>query len=203
MALPILWYQTNLPRSISLEMSDTLKKVDTLLESSNSAQYNTKNFSSISDSNWIGSFIWFYVNKANNDNFLYDINDFENATLQYFEHNSEQSGGWQIDQDISSFYKPRVLGKDLLHNTAHTTEEYLIKKNETVRKLSVHVQLSDYNDYEGGNLELKDASGNMCVAPRTLGSVIIFDSRMMHRITPIEGGTRKSITCWIQGPRWK
>ena len=32
------------------------------------------------------------------------------------------------------------------------------------------------------------------------GSVIVFDSRDWHRVTPITKGIRYSIVCWTKGP---
>ena len=35
------------------------------------------------------------------------------------------------------------------------------------------------------------------------GTIIIFDSRMRHRVRKVKSGTRKSIVGWVEGPRWK
>jgi len=35
------------------------------------------------------------------------------------------------------------------------------------------------------------------------GDVLIFPSWVQHFVTPIKSGTRKSMTTWIMGPRYK
>jgi PKHD-type hydroxylase len=209
MALTTLWYETQLPKSITTEMITTLKEFDPELKLSTIDGSNHNPFirdsknTWVSDINWIGAFVWYYVNKANKENFLYDITEIENASMQYAEYNVGEFYSWHADQDLPSFYKPKILGKEMLSNTSTINEDYLIKKNESVRKLTVSIQLSDYDEYEGGNLEFKDLMDNIFVAPRTLGSVIIYDSRTIHQVTPVRSGVRKSLVCWIQGPRWK
>lgn len=65
------------------------------------------------------------------------------------------------------------------------------------RKLSVTVQLSDSDSYEGGDLVLDDGTDFM--APRELGSVTVFPSFMKHKVTPITKGTRYSLVVWASG----
>jgi PKHD-type hydroxylase len=72
-----------------------------------------------------------------------------------------------------------------------------------VRKLSFVLQLSDPEDYEGGNLQLLDESGSTYFAPRQKGTMILFDSRTQHRVLKVKKGVRKSIVGWTVGPRWK
>ncbi|MDW3195647.1 MAG: 2OG-Fe(II) oxygenase [Cytophagales bacterium] len=66
------------------------------------------------------------------------------------------------------------------------------------RKLSMSVQLSEPNEYEGGDLQfmINDQAHN---APRTPGTMIIFPSYVMHRVTPITSGTRMSLVGWVNG----
>jgi PKHD-type hydroxylase len=72
-----------------------------------------------------------------------------------------------------------------------------------VRKLSFSIQLSDPDDYEGGNVQLLDEAGNNYIAPRKRGCICLFDSRTQHRVLKVTKGTRKSIVGWVVGPRWK
>ena len=68
----------------------------------------------------------------------------------------------------------------------------------SARKLSITVQLSDPDEYEGGDLQfmINDKTVN---APRTQGTVIVFPSFIMHRVTPVTKGTRQSIVGWVSG----
>ena len=76
-----------------------------------------------------------------------------------------------------------------------------------VRKLSVTCQLSDPNDYEGGNLELGELSEDMTLkiykAEKQKGSITVFPSFVYHRITPITKGTRYSLVVWNLGVPFK
>lgn len=69
------------------------------------------------------------------------------------------------------------------------------------RKLSIVIQLSDPDDYDGGEFEFKNI-----VKPENFykqGSVLVFPSYLVHRVTEITRGQRKSLVNWIEGPRWR
>lgn len=67
------------------------------------------------------------------------------------------------------------------------------------RKLSLVVQLTDPGEYQGGDLQIKVAEQPFTV-PRKKGCVILFPSFLLHRVTPVEAGTRLSVIGWIAGP---
>jgi len=69
----------------------------------------------------------------------------------------------------------------------------------STRKISMSIQLSDENDYEGGNLEFM-INRSIIQAPRQKGSVILFPSYLLHRVTNVTKGTRKSLVMWFNGP---
>lgn len=70
------------------------------------------------------------------------------------------------------------------------------------RKLSISVQLSDPDEYEGGDLQFM-INHNVFTAPREKGTAIIFPSFSLHRVTRITRGSRKSIVGWIAGPPYR
>ena len=86
------------------------------------------------------------------------------------------------------------------------------------RKLSLTFCLTDPNTYEGGELQfyagerpmedMELPNGTKIPAEqikqdiRDQGSVIVFDSRDFHRVTPCTKGTRYSIVCWTVGPNF-
>jgi len=72
---------------------------------------------------------------------------------------------------------------------------------EEPRKISLSLQLSEADAYEGCNLELHGA--DVQVAPRTRGTMIAFPSYMLHRVTPILSGIRKSLVIWAAGPEFR
>jgi PKHD-type hydroxylase len=75
----------------------------------------------------------------------------------------------------------------------------------STRKISITVQLSDTDEYEGGDLEYWRGGEitNVEKAPRGKGVVFIFPSFMMHRVTPITKGTRRSFVLWVGGSHYK
>jgi PKHD-type hydroxylase len=66
------------------------------------------------------------------------------------------------------------------------------------RKLSLVVELSDPSEYEGGELQIN--TGQIIVPEKDKGTVIIFPSYLLHRVTPVTRGTRRSLVLWINGP---
>lgn len=70
------------------------------------------------------------------------------------------------------------------------------------RKVSLTIQLSDPDEYEGGDLEIW-VGGEFKTIERKQGCAIIFPSFLMHRITPITKGTRRSLVLWVGGEHYK
>ena len=70
------------------------------------------------------------------------------------------------------------------------------------RKLSITVQLTKEDEYEGGDLQFM-VNQNIVTAPRKQGTVVIFPSFILHRVTPITRGFRRSIVGWISGPPYR
>jgi PKHD-type hydroxylase len=78
------------------------------------------------------------------------------------------------------------------------------------RKLSMTVQLSDPNDYEGGDLEFDlrnqtKSPTNIVNLPklREQGTICVFPSFVWHRVTPIITGKRYSLVMWTYGQKFK
>ena len=102
---------------------------------------------------------------------------------------------------VQWFYKPNVLpGQCGPEENAH---DFVTRETETIRKLSFSLQLSDGDEYEGGQFQLLDECGKIYTAPKKRGTLILFDARASHRVRKVRNGTRKSIVGWIVGPRWK
>lgn len=73
---------------------------------------------------------------------------------------------------------------------------------EPVRKLSMSVQLSNPEDYDGGDLEILTTLEHPEFAPRERGIAFYFNSHLLHRVNPVTRGTRYSLVAWITGPRF-
>lgn len=70
---------------------------------------------------------------------------------------------------------------------------------DTPRKLSLCMQLSRPEEYEGGNLELLHC-GVPSAVPRERGLIAVFPSWTLHQVTPVISGSRQSLVSWIGGP---
>lgn len=70
------------------------------------------------------------------------------------------------------------------------------------RKISCVVQLSQPEDYIGGDLEI-NPGGNIVTVPRGLGLVCFFPSFLLHRVKPLTSGTRKSLVTWLAGANFR
>ena len=70
-------------------------------------------------------------------------------------------------------------------------------------KLTLLINLSE-ESYEGGGFEL--AMGREATPISQFsnpGSAIMFKSHILHRVTPVTSGIRKSLTMFIHGPRFQ
>lgn len=84
-------------------------------------------------------------------------------------------------------------------------DSYLGSGELSDRKLSMTIQLSDSNEYEGGDFVLRDETQNFPNKEelRKKGTVLIFPSFLNHSVQPVTKGIRKSLVTWIEGPAWR
>jgi PKHD-type hydroxylase len=70
------------------------------------------------------------------------------------------------------------------------------------RKISIVVQLSDPNDYKGGDFHISTGGENFR-PPKERGNVILFPSILQHEVLPLVSGNRYSLVSWVSGSPWK
>ena len=70
------------------------------------------------------------------------------------------------------------------------------------RKLSLVLQLSDPNDYEGGELQLL-TTGQPTSMQKKRGLITVFPAWTLHQVTPVIKGTRQTLVTWASGPNFK
>ncbi len=205
MAFQAIWYFSDLPEKIieTIEEDLTDKFQEQMGDSKlmgdalNRDKRNSKN-AWVPTTHWTAGLVWHYVERANRENFLYDIRNIDGESMQLTQYGIGEFYGWHNDAGISGQYKPVSVGN---HHEGRA-QDYLNENLELVRKLSFVVQLSDPDDYEGGNLQLLAEDGKSYFAPRKRGTVIVFDSRTQHRVLKVTKGVRKSLVGWIVGKRW-
>jgi PKHD-type hydroxylase len=70
------------------------------------------------------------------------------------------------------------------------------------RKMSMVLQLSDPGEYDGGELQFNNGGGILSVE-RKLGVLCFFPSFLLHRVTPVTAGVRKSLVTWYCGSNFR
>lgn len=123
------------------------------------------------------------VERANDRYYGLDLNGYE--TMQYTEYAGEAEGRYDWHMDM-------LLGG-----------EYIGAASEP-RKLSLSLVLGEPGvDFEGGHFEFNMGDERR---PRRAelrrGRVILFPSWMIHRVTPVTSGVRRSLVAWVTGPKF-
>jgi len=70
------------------------------------------------------------------------------------------------------------------------------------RKISCVLQLSEPDEYDGGDLQI-NPGGNIMTVPKGLGTLCFFPSFLLHRVTPLNSGVRKSLVNWFCGANFR
>lgn len=99
--------------------------------------------------------------------------------------------------DLNGFFEPLQLASYSIEDHFDWHLDFGVG-HSSKRKLSIVIQLSDTNDYEGGDLEFQ-INNKTVKAPRSKGTAIIFPSFIRHRVTKITKGTRYSLVGWVSG----
>ena len=129
---------------------------------------------------WLYEKLSDYAVQANFSLWNFDLTQIPEQ-IQYTEYYASEQGHYDWHADIG----PGLLSK---------------------RKISITVQLSEPDEYEGGDLEIfkgGSMNGPFDKAERKAGCVFIFPSFLMHRVSPVTKGTRKSFVLWLGGSHYK
>jgi len=124
---------------------------------------------------WLYDKLKLYVDNANESLWRFDITGYQEA-IQFTTYHAHNQGKYDFHPDIGGA-------------TSH-------------RKISVTVQLTDPSEYDGGDLsffKVKEPE----LAPRLKGTVVVFPSYLIHRVSPVTRGIRRSLVVWLAGPRFK
>lgn len=136
----------------------------------------------------------FIMSANKNAKWNFDIDAFEPVQLSKYGESNHYS--WHVD----NFLKPEENTEAGYH---------LFRK---VRKLSLVINLSDENTYEGGDFLFDYRNGEGHENPSNIielsnfkkrGSVIVFPSYIFHTVKPVTKGIRYSMVNWSRGWPWK
>ena len=164
------------------------------------------------DDKWLYDLITpkiFEANKLAGWNWKLDCSEL----FQFTKYNDTGFYGWHMDggSDHNAKYKrylygvtdyPCGLNGELPPNYA-MSNDYIGK----VRKVSVTINITDGEDYEGGDLQFDygrhaEVETEKCIQARSQGSMIVFPSFLPHCVTPVTKGTRYSLVLWVLGEPW-
>ncbi len=129
------------------------------------------------NTNWLFKKIIDAVIHVNSKNFDFQLKFVED--LQFSEYTEERRGFYAKHYDCGQ--------KKSLDNYVD------------VRKLSFTIQLTDENEYEGGEL-IFHIDKKEKKAPKSKGTIIFFESDILHEVTPVTKGVRHSLVSWVKGP---
>lgn len=133
---------------------------------------------------WLFNKLWAILESHNQQFYGYDLEYIQ--PLQYSLYDSNSNGHYEWHQDWgSAVFNP--------------------ERPELCRKLSFTLQLSDPGEYLGGRLEINYGQDYSKESELYLeqGSLISFPSWMLHRVTPVTQGTRRSLVGWCVGVDFK
>ena len=132
--------------------------------------------------NLMNDLVWGFIRQANAEFFKYKLDYFQ--AIQFARY--QDGGHYDWHQDAS----PQDLANE-------------------GRKLSLTFSLTDDTEYDGGLLQFyngdkpyEDKDHDVERDIKSVGTVIVFDSRDWHRVTPVTKGVRYSIVCWTVGPNF-
>ena len=117
-----------------------------------------------------------FVQHANSQVFRYDLAGFtEPFQLATYKATDKGHYGWHVD-----------TGAGRLAN----------------RKLSLIVPLTDPSQYEGGEFQVF-YDDQPTTLPMPTGRILAFPSYLLHRVTPVTRGVRRSLAIWVSGPPFR
>lgn len=123
---------------------------------------------------------------------MYDFLDEVYWTNQLdFGYNLTQRLG--ISPAIYNVYDSKDKGKYDWHIDSSGNPNYDVK-------LTLIINLS--KEYTGGDFQLKISSFDQTIKEFIPGSAIMFRSPTLHRVTPVLTGVRRTLTLFLEGPRW-
>lgn len=125
---------------------------------------------------WVTGIMNHYVQIANREVWEYDLTTPESVQVTRYRKNEFYN--WHCDYGTST-------------------------DPTSTRKLSASLILNHPSEYSGGRLQLINYHGKIITVPKEEGSIIVFDSRIPHRVTPVLKGERISLVSWVRGPKLK
>ena len=103
--------------------------------------------------------------------------------------------------DLKNHFEFQLVKYDVGGNYNWHCDYGIAPKRGLSRKLSMSIQLTSPEEYHGGELQVVDYGNHTIMIPGDLGTVIVFDSKLPHKVWPVTWGQRISLVGWANGPR--
>lgn len=183
---PMIYYREVIPSKIVDVMVEELRELERMnvpfedagvggeLHGKNDTKVRNSKLNWWPEHHWACSVMSHYIGLANRTYWEYDLNLLESIQISVYDKDGHYN--WHSDYGTS-------------------------RKGNWTRKLSASLLVSDPTDYIGGDLEFVDYHGNLVTTPKEKGTIIVFDSRIPHRVTPVTHGRRVSLVTWMYGPK--
>jgi PKHD-type hydroxylase len=107
--------------------------------------------------------------------------------------------------DLTGFHEPMQLGVYTESQQGHYDWhiDASVTDSNVPRKLSIAMLLSDPSEFEGGEFQVKITSDQTQTLETLKGRAWFFPSYVLHRVTPVTKGVRRSLVLWVGGPQFK
>lgn len=139
---------------------------------------------------------WSFLKEANRIMFNYDLIYFQK--IQFAEYKMGDFFDWHIDsRSQNELNKTRKLSLSMMLTDPDTFEGGKFEFYNGGKSLEVQKNKDDFKETNGVTMDQYEND------LKAQGTVVVFDSRDWHRVTPITKGIRHSLVCWATGPDFK
>ena len=105
--------------------------------------------------------------------------------------------------DLEDAFEFQLIKYDIGGNYNWHCDYGTAKRPGLIRKLSMSIQLTPPEEYHGGELQVVNYGNRTITIPTDLGTVVVFDSKLPHKVWPVAWGQRISLVGWANGPRFR
>jgi PKHD-type hydroxylase len=187
---PYVWWDDafsaeELDRIVALCQAGEVEKAGTLGGSNEKVRVSSISWHRLNDdTDWLFRRLNDVIAAINNRWYGFALNGYE--SVQYTEYHAEVSGKYDWHMDL-------CMGDS--HLPADMIEP---------RKLSLSLLLSEPGqDFQGGDFQFNLGNeADARTAECRKGRIIAFPSWVIHRVTPVTTGVRRSLVVWVSGPKF-
>jgi PKHD-type hydroxylase len=133
------------------------------------------------------------------------------SKVTYLMHDDENAWlydrlGLEIQQVNAEAYGYELSGIEAIQLATYDEGDHydwhtdLGEGDNSTRKLSLSIQLTPADEYDGGELEFMKMTD---LGTKNQGAIIFFPSFLHHQVKPVTRGRRYSLVAWVHGDAFK